>query len=70
MGSEKMGRVACCRVVSCRLCVNWPLNGRCSEEKDWGVLGCDILHSFVQYAKAANRAMSALSAVKKCLKHF
>ena len=20
-----MGRVACCRVVSCHLCVNWPL---------------------------------------------
>ena len=25
MGSEKTGRVACCRVVLCRLCVNWPL---------------------------------------------
>ena len=24
MGSEKSCRVACCRVVSCRLCVNWP----------------------------------------------
>ena len=26
MGSEKTGRVACCRVVSCRLCVNWPID--------------------------------------------
>ena len=25
MESEKTGHVACCRVVSCRLCVNWPL---------------------------------------------
>ena len=28
MGSEKTGRVACYRVVYCRLCVNWPLNRR------------------------------------------
>ena len=28
MESEKTGRVACCRVVSCRLCVNWPIDDR------------------------------------------